>query len=26
MMSVVLAHPEIDVPDIYLDPRGQAWA
>lgn len=24
--AVMLAHPEIDVPDIYLDPRGEALA
>jgi NAD(P)-dependent dehydrogenase (short-subunit alcohol dehydrogenase family) len=26
VMSVILAHPAIDVPDMYLDPRGQAWS
>lgn len=25
VMSVILSHPEIDVPDLYLDPRGQPW-
>jgi NAD(P)-dependent dehydrogenase (short-subunit alcohol dehydrogenase family) len=24
-MAVVLAHPSIDVPDLCLDPRGEAW-
>ena len=25
-MAVLLAHPTIDVPDLCLDPRGEAWA
>jgi NAD(P)-dependent dehydrogenase (short-subunit alcohol dehydrogenase family) len=25
LLAVVLAHPEIDVPDLVLDPRGQPW-
>jgi NAD(P)-dependent dehydrogenase (short-subunit alcohol dehydrogenase family) len=26
VLGVILSHPGIDVPDLYLDPRGQAWA
>lgn len=26
VMAVVLAHPGVDVPDVRLGPRGQAWA
>ncbi len=26
LLAVVLAHPEIDVPDLYLDVWGQPWA
>jgi NAD(P)-dependent dehydrogenase (short-subunit alcohol dehydrogenase family) len=25
VLAVVLAHPDIDVPDLYLDPRGASW-
>jgi NAD(P)-dependent dehydrogenase (short-subunit alcohol dehydrogenase family) len=24
-LAVILAHPTIDVPELCLDPRGQAW-
>jgi hypothetical protein len=25
VLAVVMAHPTVDVPDLVLDPRGEAW-